>query len=69
MKQRTYRTDTKAIRGIEPGDEITVDGKQATFLGEWNGWAHYAFEHESPRTRKMFEGLFREHKTKGGIEA
>lgn len=61
--------DTKSIRGIEPGDEITVDGKRATFLGEWNGWAHYALAEETPRTRKMFEGLFREQTTRGGIEA
>lgn len=65
--QPTYRTKTKAIRGIEPGDRITVDGKEATFLGEWSGWAYYTLAHEEPRSRKMFEGLFREQTTRGNI--
>lgn len=59
----------KSIRGVEPGDEIVVCEREATFLGEWEGFAHYALADEEPRTRKMREGNFREGLTFGKIEA
>lgn len=60
--------EVKAIRGIEPGDKILVDEREATFLGEWRGRAYYMRDDEEPRTRKLFEGKFRECLTYGQIE-
>lgn len=61
--------EVKSIRGIEPGDEIVVDERHATFLGEWRGFAYYTRDDEEPRTRKLYEGKFRECLTFGQIEA
>lgn len=59
----------KSIRGVEPGDEILVGEREATFLGEWEGFAYYMRADEESRTRKMREGNFREGLTFGAIEA
>lgn len=58
----------KSIRGIEPGDRIKVDDKEGAFLGEWSGWAFFALDPEGPRTRKVYEGHFRERMSFGQIE-
>lgn len=61
--------EVKSIRGIEPGDEILMDEREAIFLGEWSGYAYYARTDEEPRTRKLREGKFREAITFGQVEA